>query len=115
MPSCAAVESPPFQPAMRVVSAVTQSYPAQVTTTFAHDYNTGLIVSFRVPKGFGMTQLDKKVGIITIVDDTNFTVDIDTTGFDAFAVPGSYTQCPQVLPVGEIASKWDSATHRSTE
>ena len=34
-----ATEDPTYQPAMRVIQAITQANPAIVTTTFDHDYN----------------------------------------------------------------------------
>lgn len=114
MSTCYAVPEPTFQPAMRLISAITQAVNAQVTTTFDHNYRTGLIVRFYIPRPDGMTQLDGKVGTITVVDDTNFTVDIDTRAFDPFAIPGSpgahdFT-CAQVIPIGEVNSTLDQAT-----
>lgn len=104
-----AIESPTFQPAMRIVTAITNANPAAVTTSFDHDYITGAKVRFRIPKGFGMKQIDKKVGTLTVTSPTTFTVTIDSTYFDTFAVPGGSRQFAQVVPVGEINSVWTSA------
>jgi hypothetical protein len=104
-----AIESPTFQPAMRIVTAITKANPASVTTSFDHDYVTGAIVSFRIPDGFGMHQINKKIGTLTVTGDTTFTVNIDSTDFDAFAVPMDNTQFAQVIPVGEINAVWTSA------
>jgi len=108
-----ASESPTFQPAMRIISTITQAYPATVTTTFDHDYESGLIVRIKVPTGFGMTQLNKFKGQVTVTSATQFTIDIDTRTYDAFAVPATSPedkQYGQVVPVAEENSQLTSAT-----
>jgi hypothetical protein len=88
---------------MRLISAITNDNPASVTTTFDHDYTDGLIVRFNIPKAEGMTQLDKMTGTITVTGTDTFTVNIDTTSFDAFAIPGApawyQNTCATVVPV----------------
>ena len=112
-----AIEDPTFQRAMRLVSAITNANPAAVTTTFDHDYATGDIVRLRVPSAFGMIQIDKLVGEITVTGTGVFTVNIDTTLFDSFSVPASipwYVSVhAQVMPVGEITANLGSATQNT--
>ena len=79
--------SPIFQPAMRLVTAITRSSTAQVTTSTDHDYRTGDIVRIYVPKWYGMRRADRMQGEITVTGDDTFTIDIDTTGFNAFSAP----------------------------
>jgi hypothetical protein len=113
VPSCYAYPHPTFQRAMRLVSDITNAEFASVTTTFAHNYETGDIVRLYVPNGWGMTQADKKQGTITVTGDTTFTIDIDTNFFDVFVTPPDtyyLLACPFVTPVGEINSKLTSAT-----
>lgn len=114
MSTCYAVQNPTYQPAMRLISSITQAEHAQVTTTFDHNFETGIVVRFYIPEPDGMTQLDRKTGIVTVVDTTTFTVDIDTRKFDPFAIPGSPNPneftCAQVVPIGEINSILTSAT-----
>jgi hypothetical protein len=109
MSTCYANPDPQFQPAMRLISAITNANPASVTTTFAHDYITGTIVRFYIPKAEGMTQLDKMKGTITVTGNTTFTVDIDTTSFDVFAIPGApawyQNTCATVVPVGQVSTQ----------
>lgn len=102
--SIQALESPTFQPAMRIVTAITNANPAAVTTSFDHDYVTGTIVRLIIPDGFGMLQADGLFSDITVTGLDTFTIDIDTTKFDTFAVPGSNVQYAQVVPIGEISS-----------
>lgn len=99
--SIEAIESPTFQPAMRIVTAITKANPASVTTSFDHDFITSTIVRMYVPNGFGMTQINDLTGTITVTGGTTFTIDIDTSYFDAFAVPVGNKQFALVVPIGE--------------
>jgi len=102
-----AVESPTIQPAMRIISDLSNGNPATVTTTFAHDYVTGTIVRLFLPSGYGMDQANQQQGTITVTSTTQFTIDIDTTLFEAFTTPVDFPetqQYPQVVPIGEINS-----------
>ena len=112
-----AVTNPTFQRAMRLISAITNSFPAQVTTTFDHDYGTGDIVRLIIPKWFGMVQANKLVGTITVTGSDTFNVDIDTTNFNPFVIPAPVpwyvTAYAQVTPVGEISSNLGGATQNT--
>jgi len=109
-----AVENPTFQRSMRLISSITNAYPAEVTTTFAHNYGTGDIVRLNIPKWYGMIQADKLVEAITVTGATTFTIDIDTTGFDPFSIPAPVPwyvdSYPQVTPVGEVSANLSGAT-----
>lgn len=106
-PYAYAIKEPQYQPAMRLVTAITKSHQAAVTTSFAHDYLTGLIVRLYVPQWYGMVQMDQQWGAITVTGTTTFTIDIDSTDFDAFSAPGAlwYANARAlVVPVGEVNS-----------
>jgi hypothetical protein len=115
-----AVQFPTFQRAMRNVLSITQAENALVTTTFDgttpgnHQYQTGLIVRLYVPDGFGMVQANELSGPITVINDTQFTIPIDTTNFDAFVIPayqpGAFGTPAQVVPVGEVNDILTEAT-----
>jgi len=107
-----AQQLPTFQPAMRIISAVTKANPASVTTTFNHQYLTGAIVRLNIPTGFGMVQANQLYAPIIVTGNTTFTIDINTTQFDVFAAATSYPhnrQSASVTPVGEISSMLSSA------
>lgn len=117
-----AQQYPIYQPAMRLIANITQSNPAVITTTFAHQYITGLKVRVFLPhvygstvvngvryQGFGMEQINNLTGIVTTTDDpTMFTITIDSTNFDPFVIPpdqdppNSQLQFAQVIPTGDI-------------
>lgn len=111
---------PPFQRAMRNILSITQDENALVTTTYdginpgAHQYETGLIARLYVPYGFGMVQANQLYGTITVVNDTQFTITIDTTTFDPFVVPsynpGHFGTPAQVVPIGEVNELLTEAT-----
>lgn len=114
-----AIASPVYQPAMRAILSITNANPALVTTTIDgvtpadHDYITGTIVRLDIPLGFGMFQADKLIAPITVVSPTTFTIDINTSSFDAFVIPTTYPlnyQQAQVKPVGELNSMLTAST-----
>lgn len=103
---------PSFQPAMRNILSITQSFPATITTTFDgtnpgdHQYITGLVCRLRIPYGWGMEQADQFESPITVTSPTTFTMPIDTTMFAPFVVPTgqptSFATPAVVVNVGEI-------------
>lgn len=98
---------PVFQPAMRIITAITNSNPGSVTTSFAHQYVTGTIVRLDIPQADGMPQLNGNIFPITVTGSTTFTIPIDTTLFQPFAIPGSANppiQYAQVVPMAEISN-----------
>ncbi len=111
-----AFPNPIYQPAMRIVTAITNAAPASVTTSFDHLYLTGSIVRLDIPLGYGMQQVNQKFGPITVTSPTTFTIDIDTTQFDAFSVASSYPyneQYAQCVPMAEINSLLTSAVQNT--
>lgn len=104
---------PIFKPAMRIISNITNGYPATVTTTFSHGYIDGLVIRFLIPPGYGMMQANQLFGAITVTSSTTFTIAIDTTNFVPFTTPVSAPdneQYPQSVPIAEINSSLLSAT-----
>lgn len=100
--------NPLFYPRNRVILQISQATSGVVTLNVPHGYTAGQKVRFMVPSGFGMTELHDQTATITAVDTTNntITIDIDTSGYTAFAWPLTaavpFTHA-QVIPVGEAA------------
>lgn len=104
---------PIFQPAMRVISSISNSFPVTITTTFNHQYVSGLIVRIDIPPKLGMQQINQQFGPITVTGDTTFTIPIDTTYYDVFTLPAGFPpsyQDAQAIPIGEISSIIYAAT-----
>ncbi len=114
VPNGYAYRFPTFQPAMRLVVAITNAAAAQVTTSFEHNYETGDIVRLIVPDGYGMVQVNGLKGTIEVNSPTTFLIDIDTTYFDPFVIPPDPSPqvitVAQVVPIGEVNSKLTQAT-----
>ena len=113
MLSSLAVQRPIYQPAMRIISNITNDFPATVTTTFNHQYIDGVIIRLNIPQGYGMQEVNQMFGPIMVVDNVTFTIAIDTTLFSPFSVPGTFPdnyQYPQCVPFGEINETLKSAT-----
>lgn len=107
-------------PRNRLITAVTTGTTTEVQMSVTHGFVVGQIVSFVVPSVFGMTQLNGLQGKITAINLTTntITVDIDSSGFTAFAFPTSAVAAngftpAQVIPVGEVATIL-TGTSRST-
>jgi hypothetical protein len=79
-----AYKKPVFQKAMRIINAITNQVNASVTTSFAHNYITGMIVRLNIPLGYGMQQANQLYGPIVVTGSTTFTIAIDTTFMDPF-------------------------------
>ena len=113
MSSCFALQYPVYQPAMRIISAITQSNPMEITTTFAHLYNSGCVVRLEIAQADGMQQADQMFGPITVTGSTTFTLPIDSTNFTPFSrpesAPPSVNTCAMVVPIGEITADLNSA------
>lgn len=84
-----------FYPRWRYITAITQAASAVITTSVTHDFTVGEKVSFRVPSQFGMDEINNLTGTVTAITTTvgtngsTVTVDIDSSGFTAFAFPTS--------------------------
>ena len=84
------------EPSFLYVTAVTQAAQAQVTVSQANMVYLGQKLEFTVPGSYGMVQLNNyyqsqnlPVVVTAIVDAYNFTINVNTTGYTAFALPAS--------------------------
>lgn len=104
-----ALRYPVFAPAMRQITAITNAFPAQVTTSFAHGYISGTIVRLYVPSSYGMYQVNKLYAPIGVNSPTTFYIFLNTIPFSPFVVPNPSLQIAQVVPIGEINSMLTAA------
>lgn len=106
----------PVAPSFLFVTAISQAANAQVTTSQQHGLVVGQKIEFTIPGSFGMVQLNnfnlasnKPVIVASIVDTYNFTINIDTTNFTAFALPAS-AGSPTTQLFATLAPAGQSAT-----
>lgn len=95
------------------ISAITQAVSAVVTTAVNHAFVVGQEVFLVVPSQWGMTQIDSfqyqktnakpQVALVTAVTATTVTLNINSTGFTAFAYPTSATAALGVTPAQIMA------------
>ena len=120
MSTCYCDPNPKFKPASKLISAITNANPAEVTTTLNHEYLTGTVVRLYIPQICGMEQIDGFSGEVTVTGPTTFTVNVNATSFDPFAVPADefhvpggvsrhYNTCAMVVPIGENSSMLTAA------
>jgi len=77
-----------YTPFVCNISSITRAAQALVTTSITHGFVVGNTVRFFIPQQYGMRQLDGLKGtVMTVPADDEFTVNIDTQGFDPFVTP----------------------------
>lgn len=94
-------------PSSLQITSISQSSPMVIgveianTTTEANTYIAGMAVKLFVPQTFGMWQANGLIGTITAINGSNFTLNIDTSGFDPFVIPTGNVEQPATLaPAG---------------
>lgn len=109
--------SPLFYPRNRTIVNITQAVNAQVSTSIPHGLTVGQEIRFNIPSVCGMVQLNPNPLnnnypsymsanpiILSVVDDYNFTVNVNSIAYTAFTFPTQAQQpssYPQVVPFGE--------------
>lgn len=94
-------------PSSLLITAATNSYPMVITVAVgnsaseANTYSVGMAVKLNIPRSYGMSQANGLVGTITSISDSSFSLNIDSSLFDVFAVPVSTTDGPaSISPAG---------------
>lgn len=94
-----------FLPKRRLISSVTNSTSATVTTTEDHGYTTGMYVRVFVPEAYGMNLYDQTE--ITVTGTTTFMTTIDTSTQLPYVAPtfvtgGQAFTDAQVIPISGV-------------
>ena len=103
-------------PSSLLIVAITQSFPMIVTCTVnpvtaSNTYIAGQLVILNIPYSYGMFQANQLVGQIILVNGLNFSLDIDSTLFDAFVIPPPTAEIPASLaPAGSRNLQFDNTT-----
>ncbi len=82
------------------ISAITLANPGKVTTATAHGFATG--GKIYISGVNGMTGVNNALYTVTVVDSTNFTIGVDSTGFGAYTSGGTASR----LSVTSVAGSW---------
>jgi hypothetical protein len=103
-------------PSSAKIVAATNSNPMQITVVFnpitqTNTYIAGQLISLFIPYNYGMWQANGLTARILNVSGTDFTLDVDSRGFDPFVVPATGT--PAVMsPSGSQNLAYDNTTNQ---
>ena len=78
-----------WQPQSCLITKITQAADAVITTSVDHGYVADQLIYLSVAPQFGMSEAAGKITKIKSVTANTMTVELDTTGFTAFAFPAS--------------------------
>lgn len=93
-----------YQPSRFQISAISLGITTTVTATADMNYVIGQLVRFIIPPTFGTRQLNERQGYVIGLPAVNqVTVDINSTGMDAFINSAATTKA-QILAIGDINS-----------
>jgi hypothetical protein len=87
-----------FYPRWRWITGISQAANAVVTFSHTHDFTVGEKVSFRVPVQFGMNEINNVSATVLAIGAFTITIDVDTSGFTAFAYPTSAVAAAGISP-----------------
>ena len=80
------------------VSAITNANPGQVTTSVAHGFVSGQQVYITGVNG--MTQINGQLVTVTVINTTNFTVGVNTSGYGAYTSGGTVSRLAGLTSTG---------------
>lgn len=106
-----------FIPSSMLITAITKAYPAQITFTVPstgfNTYRQGQLIRLFIPKTYGMMQANgKTVEILSVIDNTML-VDMDSSQFDAFAIPFVTNESPASFsPAGSRNLEFNNNTNQ---
>jgi len=107
-------------PSSLVITAITKSSPMVITldianiTSEANTYIVGMAVRLFVPTTYKMYQANNLVGTITAINGLDFTLNLDSSLFDAFVVPsGNVTQPATIAPYGSRNLEFNNTTGKA--
>lgn len=107
------------EPESQFITSITQAASAVVTLGVTHDFVVDQLIELTVPSEMGMVEMNGLTGKVTAVSSANntITLDIDSSGFTAFAFPTSAAakgNFASVAPAGQRNSyDVDSVPFRS--
>jgi len=106
-------------PSSLLITAATQAYPMVITTAIgaeedsANTYIVGMCVRLFIPRAYGMWQANGRTATILVISGDDFYLDVDSTYFDAFSVPGGSVEKPASLsPNGSRNLQYSNLTNQ---
>ncbi len=102
-------------PSALEITSITQDNPMVITTLANTDqvntYIVGQLVRLTVPVTYGMFQANGLTGQIVAINGSDFSLNINSSGFDAFVIPSGNVQQPaSMAPSGSRNLQFDNTT-----
>jgi len=82
---------------VKTINAITKATLGEVTTTQNHGLTTGQAVL--IDSVVGMTEVNHRVFVITVVNSTKFTIGVDTTGYTTYTSGGTSMPLGTPIPI----------------
>lgn len=83
------------------------------TSTEANTYIVGMAVRLFVPVTYGMIQANNLVGTIIAINGSDFSLNINSSGFDPFVIPsGNVEQPATIAPSGSRNLEYNNQTSK---
>lgn len=104
-------------PSSLIIEAITRANPMVVTVsvptqTAYNSYVVGQLVRLTVPYNYKMFQANNLTAQILEIDVLEFTLNVDSSGFDAFVIPPSGEQPASLAPAGSRNLQFNNTTDR---
>lgn len=103
-------------PGSLLISNITKANPMVVTIVDSevNSYIAGQLVKLTVPFPYGMTQANNLIAQILSIDGTDFTLDVNSLGFDTFSTPGvgvTIERPASLSPMGSRNLSYNNSTN----
>lgn len=101
-------------PSSLLITDITRSNPMVITveignsSTESNTYIAGMAVKLFVPISYKMFQADGLIGTITNISGSDFTLNINSSSFDAFVIPSSGETPASISPAGSRNLQYDN-------
>lgn len=76
-------------PSLSFIVGITQGVQTTAMFSAPHEFTSGENVGFRVTAAYGMPEINNKVGTVLNITTYTITVNIDSSGWNPFVIPGS--------------------------
>lgn len=104
-------------PSTLLITNITRSNPMVVTVSIpnssvqANTYIVGMSIRLFVPQSYGMIQANNIVGTIIRINGLDFSLNWDSSQWDAFIIPPSSAETPaSIAPFGSRNLQYDNTT-----
>lgn len=78
-----------FTPYVVLISSITRGQTTLVEFSSTHGFVLNEIIGMRVSRPYGMWEINQKRGKVLDATSTTVTLDIDSTNYTHFSIPGS--------------------------